>query len=226
MTVAAAVIVHLRCHASTIVFESPGWLRSSRINDGGARSSRSFVRPFRDAGRQHRSARKFANCRDIGQSNYAWLCASSTLGLDIRLPCVEALIVNQASGDEIQCAATPVPGHWEASSPSITRHGSNKGAFMLRIERSANGQVVFTLSGRMQTEDIEQFQQLLVVETLGQQLMFNLRDVTLVNQDAVTFLADCEANGIKLESCPLHIRNWIDQEKRRNKRRRRQKRDT
>ncbi len=42
---------------------------------------------------------------------------------------------------------------------------------MLRIERSANGQVVFTLSGRMQTEDIEQFQQLLVVETPGQQLM-------------------------------------------------------
>ena len=96
---------------------------------------------------------------------------------------------------------------------------------MLRIERSANGQVVFTLSGRMQTEDIEQVQQLLVVETPGQRVMFDLRDVTLVNQDAVTFLADCEAKGIKLESCPLHIRNWIDQEKRRN-RRRRQKRDT
>ena len=39
---------------------------------------------------------------------------------------------------------------------------------MLRIERSANGQVVFTLSGRMQTEDIEQVQQLLIVETPGQ----------------------------------------------------------
>jgi len=97
---------------------------------------------------------------------------------------------------------------------------------MLRIERSANGQVVFTLSGRMQTDDIEQVQQLLIVETPGQQLMFDLRDVTLVNQDAVTFLADCEAKGIKLESCPLHIRNWINQEKRRNKRRQRQKRDT
>ena len=97
---------------------------------------------------------------------------------------------------------------------------------MLRIERSANGQVVFTLSGRMQTEDIEQFQQLLVVETPGQQLMLNLRDVTLVNQDAVTFLADCEAKGIKLESCPLHVRNWIDQEKRRDKRRQREKRET
>ena len=78
----------------------------------------------------------------------------------------------------------------------------------------------------MQTQDIEQVQQLLVVETPGQQLMFNLSDVTLVNQDAVTFLADCEANGIKFESCALHIRDWIDQEKRRNKRRRRQKRDT
>lgn len=97
---------------------------------------------------------------------------------------------------------------------------------MLRIERSANGQVVFTLSGRMQTEDVEQFQQLLVVETPGQPLTFNLRDVTLVNQDAVTFLADCEANGIKLENCPLHIRNWIDQEKRRNRRRRMRKRNT
>jgi hypothetical protein len=114
----------------------------------------------------------------------------------------------------------------EASRPRITKHGSSRGALMLRIERSTNDQVVFTLSGRMQTEDIEQFQQLLVVETPGQQLMLNLRDVTLVNQDAVIFLADCEAQGIKLESCPLHIRNWIDQEKRRDKRRQRQKRDT
>ena len=97
---------------------------------------------------------------------------------------------------------------------------------MLRIERSTNGQAVFTLSGRIQTEDIDQFQQLLVVETPGQPVMFDLRDVTLVNQDAVTFLADCEAKGIKLRSCPLHVRNWIDQEKRRNKRRRRQKGDT
>ena len=97
---------------------------------------------------------------------------------------------------------------------------------MLRIERSANGQVIFTLSGRMQTEDIEQFQQLLVGETLGRPLMFNLRYVTLVNQDAVAFLAHCEAKGIKLEDCPLYIRNWIDQEKRRNERRSRQERDS
>jgi hypothetical protein len=59
---------------------------------------------------------------------------------------------------------------------------------------------------------------LLVVETPGQQLMFNSRDVTLVDRDAVTFLADCEVKGIGLENCPQHIRNWIDREKRRNRR--------
>jgi hypothetical protein len=94
---------------------------------------------------------------------------------------------------------------------------------MLRIERSANGQVVFTLSGRMQTEEIEQVRQLLVVEAPGRRLMINLRDVTLINRDVVTFLAECEAKGIGLECCPLHIRRWIDQE-RWNERRRRQKR--
>ena len=97
---------------------------------------------------------------------------------------------------------------------------------MLRIERSGNGEVVFTLSGRMQTADIEQVQQLLIAEASGQPVMFDLRDVTLVNQDVVTFLAHCETNGIKLERCPLHVRNWIDQEKRRNRRRQSQKRDS
>ena len=94
---------------------------------------------------------------------------------------------------------------------------------MLRIERTTNGQVIFTLSGRLQTDDIEQVQQLLVVEAPGQPLVLDLRNVTLVNQDAVTFLAACEAKGIEIESCPLHIRTWIDREKRRNKRRRHKK---
>lgn len=115
--------------------------------------------------------------------------------LDIRLPCVTATLC-------------------QASLSS-----------MLRIERSANGHVVFTLSGRMQTEDIEQFKQLLVAETPGKPLIFNLRHVTLVNQDAVAFLADCQAKGIKLEDCPLYVRNWIDQQKRWNERQRRQKKD-
>ena len=94
---------------------------------------------------------------------------------------------------------------------------------MFRIERSANGHVMFRLSGRMKTEDIQQVRRLLVLEAAGQRLRINLGDVTLINQDIVTFLAECEANGIELECCPLHVRSWIDQEKRRNQRRRREK---
>ncbi|PYX96747.1 MAG: hypothetical protein DMG71_04980, partial [Acidobacteria bacterium] len=57
-------------------------------------------------------------------------------------------------------------------------------------------------------------------EISGQQLILDLRDVTLVNQDAVKFLGRCEADGIKLENCPLHVREWIDQVKDRPRRRR------
>ena len=84
---------------------------------------------------------------------------------------------------------------------------------MLKIERTGNGQVLFTLSGRIEAEEIKELEQLLASETSGHQVIFNLRDVTLVNQDAVNFLAQCEADGIKLENCPLHVRTWIDQGK-------------
>jgi hypothetical protein len=83
---------------------------------------------------------------------------------------------------------------------------------MLRTRRTGNGRVLFTLSGRIETaEDIKQLQQLLAVETSGKELILDLKDVTLVNQDAVSFLSRCEADGIKLDNCPLHVRRWIDQ---------------
>jgi hypothetical protein len=92
---------------------------------------------------------------------------------------------------------------------------------MLRTRRAANGGVLFILSGRIETaEDIEHLQQLFALETSGQQLILDLRDVTLVNQDAVKFLRRCEADGIKLENCPLHVRRWIDQVKDQPSRRR------
>ena len=91
---------------------------------------------------------------------------------------------------------------------------------MLRTRRTGNGQVLFILSGRFETEDIQQLQQLLAFETSEQQLTLDLRDVTLVNQDAVKFLQSCEADDIKLENCPLHVRRWIDQVKDPRRRRR------
>jgi hypothetical protein len=82
---------------------------------------------------------------------------------------------------------------------------------MLRIERAGNGHALFTLSGRIETEEVRELQRVLALETSEHQLIFVLQDVTLVNQDAVEFLARCEASGISLEQCPRHIRRWIDQ---------------
>jgi hypothetical protein len=82
---------------------------------------------------------------------------------------------------------------------------------MLRARKTGNGQVLFALSGRIETTwDIKQLQELLAVEKSEQELILDLRDVTLVNEDAVKFLGGCEADGIKLENCPLHVRRWID----------------
>jgi anti-anti-sigma regulatory factor len=89
---------------------------------------------------------------------------------------------------------------------------------MLKIQRSANGSVAFTLSGRIEAEDVKELRQLLALETVGQQLVLDLRDVTLVNEAVVKFLAGCEADSIKLENCPVYIREWIERVKRRTRR--------
>ncbi|HTV58796.1 MAG TPA: hypothetical protein VMJ93_07975 [Verrucomicrobiae bacterium] len=81
---------------------------------------------------------------------------------------------------------------------------------MLKIDRSANGRIVFTLSGRIEGGEIEQLRQLLGSEPPGEHLVLNMRDLTLVNQEAVKFLAGCESDGVTLENCPAYIREWID----------------
>jgi len=79
---------------------------------------------------------------------------------------------------------------------------------------------MFTLSGRIEAEEIMQLQQLLDSETTGKQLVLNLRDVTLVSRDAVNFLARCEADSVMLENCSAYIRQWIEQAQGRKRRRR------
>ena len=39
------------------------------------------------------------------------------------------------------------------------------------------------------------------------------RDVRLADRDALKFLRDCEADGMKLENCPAYVREWMEWEK-------------
>jgi hypothetical protein len=84
---------------------------------------------------------------------------------------------------------------------------------MLKIQRSANGKVVFTLSGRIEAEDVTELQRLFELESVARRLVLDLEDVTLADRDAVNFLMRCEQNGIRLENCPPYIREWIEREK-------------
>jgi hypothetical protein len=80
---------------------------------------------------------------------------------------------------------------------------------MLRIQRSANGDVVFTLSGQMDEEDIAELETLIRSESNGSRKILDLKDLTLVGRDAISFLERCEADGITLKNCPAYIREWI-----------------
>ena len=84
---------------------------------------------------------------------------------------------------------------------------------MLRIQRSENAEVVFTLSGQLDEELIAELETLINSEADGRRIALNLKDLTLVNEDAVNFLERCEANGITLENCPLYIREWINRQR-------------
>lgn len=83
----------------------------------------------------------------------------------------------------------------------------------LKIQRAADGGVViFTLSGRMEREQVEQVQSLFESETEDHHIVLDLQDVDLVDRGAVRFLARCVADGIQLEKCPAYIREWIQRE--------------
>jgi hypothetical protein len=69
------------------------------------------------------------------------------------------------------------------------------------------------LTGRMEIEDVAELQRVLSLEQIGCRVALDLEDVTLIDRDAVKFLARCEADSIRLENCPAYIREWIAQER-------------
>jgi hypothetical protein len=82
----------------------------------------------------------------------------------------------------------------------------------LRIERSVRqGIMVFALSGRMKAEGVAELKTLF--NTDYRSIVLDLRDVRLADRDAVMFLRDCEADGMKLENCPAYVREWMEREK-------------
>jgi hypothetical protein len=84
----------------------------------------------------------------------------------------------------------------------------------LRIQESDEGElVVFTLTGRIQEDQVTELQTLLDSGSRDLNIVLDLKEVRLVDLGVVRFLAQREAEGTMLRNCPAYIREWIWQER-------------
>jgi len=82
-----------------------------------------------------------------------------------------------------------------------------------KIDRHVIGKdpVVLRISGRITGENVNTLRALLEQENSA--LTIDLKDVQLVDGEAVRLLAIHESNGAKINDCPLYIREWITRER-------------
>jgi anti-anti-sigma regulatory factor len=82
-----------------------------------------------------------------------------------------------------------------------------------KIHREAVGEdrVVLRVSGRITGDHVETLRTLLERESGS--ITLDLKDVRLVDADAVKLLAIHESNGVKIENCPLYLSEWIRRER-------------
>ena len=83
-----------------------------------------------------------------------------------------------------------------------------------RIETTARERfTVFVLSGRIDKHAIPELRRLFELQTDYRDIVLDLKDVGVIDRDVISFLARCEADGMKLENCTPYIREWMDREK-------------
>ena len=69
---------------------------------------------------------------------------------------------------------------------------------------------IFALTSVLEQRDLEA---LIREEARERRIVLDLRDLTLVDEDVVSFLRRCEAQSIQLKNCPPYIREWITGER-------------
>jgi hypothetical protein len=82
-----------------------------------------------------------------------------------------------------------------------------------RIDRvgSSENLVVLFVSGCVTGEHVDMLREVLGQESGG--CAIDLRNVLLVDREAVKLLALSEANGTELRNCPPYIREWVTRER-------------
>ena len=86
-----------------------------------------------------------------------------------------------------------------------------------RIDRvvSDDNRVVLLVSGRIRGDHVDMLRGLLKQELGG--FAIDLKNVLLVDREAVKLLALSETNGTELRNCPPYIREWVTRERKRRR---------
>jgi anti-anti-sigma regulatory factor len=81
---------------------------------------------------------------------------------------------------------------------------------LLKIQRTAGRTVVFTVSGCLDTDNVDELCQLIDAEPVGAVVTLDLTDLVLADRDAVRLLRDRESDErVLLRNCPAYIRAWM-----------------
>ena len=81
---------------------------------------------------------------------------------------------------------------------------------LLKIQRRMNPTLVFTVSGRLDVENVGELCHLIDAEPADAVVVLDLTDLVLADRDAVRYLRDYETGGrIVLRNCPAYIRAWM-----------------
>jgi hypothetical protein len=86
---------------------------------------------------------------------------------------------------------------------------------MLKVQRSASGDVVLTVSGSIRAENLDELSALLGAEPGKRGLVLDLKDLVIVDEEAIRFLCACERDGIVLRNCPRYVTAWMTRERER-----------
>jgi len=70
--------------------------------------------------------------------------------------------------------------------------------------------VEFALSGRLEFKHVNELHSLIRQEEL--KVALDLREVNLLDREAVEFLVACEMDGVLLNNCSPYIREWVTRE--------------
>jgi hypothetical protein len=102
--------------------------------------------------------------------------------------------------------------HWHKTCISSEQQCRRGATMTCRIDRRVVGQdrTMLCISGRITEEDGNTLRALLEEEEGV--VIIDLKDVLIVDREAIKLLAVCELNGVELRNCPAYIREWVTRE--------------